>query len=502
MVYESGSSTLEHVGFGISNDKDFGFEVLQGHVAELKKGGVETFISMGGWNYNCFPALYASYSVGGYGTNTPNYWKIQKYGGGSLKGCTPANQFCYVCEPPSENTSISDFGIFPEPQYSKTFQTATAYVEKMAAGSNPPKWDYDMIPGGQWTDTKTGIAYTVPGIGLYNTMKRDPYQDLVYLAKDLGAAGVDIDYEEMWHADYFKYGSQPGPFELPQTAFKYAAILKDVAENIVHIYPACKLSTAAAAVGAWSGKWWGGNLKGVWLLVKQQYPDLMDFLTAGANAGGVNVMSYDLSKNENFHECPDAGDCPLVAQVKFYMDTYSAAGIPANVGFEIGTPAYPSAVNDAADQLPLTKADLADIVSSSLGPGKSGFFWELFKPPASTCNASPEEVAQAICNSVSPGSARCKGTIPDPLGPSPAPPGPPGPCPGPTPPGPPPPPPPFPPPGPSPPPPPPPGPAKTCHAVPGGGATDTWCDENCNHDPPDCPANLCTCTGAVKAVLW
>jgi len=36
-----------------------------------------------------------------------------------------------------------------------------------------------MIPGGQWTDTKTGIAYTVPGVGLYNTMKRDPYQDLV-----------------------------------------------------------------------------------------------------------------------------------------------------------------------------------------------------------------------------------------------------------------------------------------------------------------------------------
>ena len=226
----------------------------------------------------------------------------------------------------------------------------------------------------------------------------------------------------------------------------------------------------------------------------------MGFLTAGANAGGVNVMTYDLSKNENFHECPDAGDCPLAAQVKFYMDTYSAAGIPANVVFEIGTPAYPSVVNDAADQLPLTKADLADIVSSSLGPGKSGFFWELFKAPASTCNASPEEVAQAICNSVLPGSARCKGTIPDPLGPSPAPPGPPGPCPGPTPPGPPPP--PSPPPGPSPPPPPPPGPAKTCHAVPGAGATDTWCDENCNHDPPNCPANLCTCTGAVKAALW
>ena len=25
-----------------------------------------------------------------------------------------------------------------------------------------------------------------------------------------------------------------------------------------------KLSTAAGAVGAWSGNWWGGNLKGLW----------------------------------------------------------------------------------------------------------------------------------------------------------------------------------------------------------------------------------------------
>lgn len=55
------------------------------------------------------------YSVGGYGTSTPNYWKIQKFGGGSLAGCTEANQWCYVCEPPSENTTLAAFSIFPEP---------------------------------------------------------------------------------------------------------------------------------------------------------------------------------------------------------------------------------------------------------------------------------------------------------------------------------------------------------------------------------------------------
>lgn len=51
------------------------------------------------------------------------------------------------------------------------------------------------------------------------------------------------------------------------------------------------------------------------------------------------VDRYDLSKNENFHECPDPTDCPLEAQVNFYMSTYATANIPANVGFEIGRPA-------------------------------------------------------------------------------------------------------------------------------------------------------------------
>jgi hypothetical protein len=39
---------------------------------------VEVFLSMGGWDYNCFPFMYAHYSVGGYGTTTPNFWTIQK----------------------------------------------------------------------------------------------------------------------------------------------------------------------------------------------------------------------------------------------------------------------------------------------------------------------------------------------------------------------------------------------------------------------------------------
>ena len=49
-----------------------------------------------------------------------------------------------------------------------------------------------------------GVTVIVPGYTEWLAAKRDPYQDLVYLAKDLGVWGVDLDYEEMWHADVFK----------------------------------------------------------------------------------------------------------------------------------------------------------------------------------------------------------------------------------------------------------------------------------------------------------
>ena len=40
---------------------------------------------------------------------------------------------------------------------------------------------------------------------------------------------------------------------------------------------------------------WGGNLKGIWLNMNQYYPDLMSYVSS---TGGINVMTYDLSDNE------------------------------------------------------------------------------------------------------------------------------------------------------------------------------------------------------------
>lgn len=408
LVYEPNSFTLEFTGLNVSTSGDFGFAEIKSYTQTLQQAGVEVFLSMGGWNYNCYPYFYMRYSVGGYGTSTPNYWKIQQYGNGDMSQCNESNQYCYVCEPPAEGTSMDNFQIFPEPSHSSTWSQAKNWVQ--SAAPVPPVWNEDMIPGSQYVDKSTGISTKVPGNNMYVTLGRDPYQDIVYLAKDLGVAGIDLDYEEFWHADFFKTGS--GPWNLTQTVYKYSAIAYDIATNIKAIQPNLKLSTAAGAVGAWQGNWWGGNLKGVWYYAKQWFPFIIDFMTTSENAGGINVMSYDLSDNPQFHECPDDNSCPLDAQVAFYMNTYQQAGIVAAVGYEISTPAYPDKTHDPSHQLPLTTTMLSNIITNTQSKSSSGFLWELYKPADSSDHATATQTAQAICKTVMPSSPRCSGSIP------------------------------------------------------------------------------------------
>ena len=137
---------------------------------------------MGGWNYNCFPYMYARYSVGGYGMDTPNYYKIQQFGGGDINKCVESNQFCYVCEPPSEGTSLNDFQIFPEPEHSDTWQQATQMVTAHANSSFPPKWNYDMVcdhSAHLLHCFALGFDEIVPSISLYFKLTCYPFSILV-----------------------------------------------------------------------------------------------------------------------------------------------------------------------------------------------------------------------------------------------------------------------------------------------------------------------------------
>lgn len=199
------------------------------------------------------------------------------------------------------------------------------------------------------------------------------YNNIVQLASDLDVTGIDIDYEEFWHADLNSYswkltpdeisipasnieyintemltalgkGEQvyndnmtikPGAESLPRmmqdTEKKLAAIIASISQSIAVIKPELKLSLAAPATGGipnmsanwgtnghtaytYGGAWWGGNLYGLIYNVALRHPSLINKLSS------IGIMSYDLSEND----C--GGDtnlpCDLAGQVEFYYSSF------------------------------------------------------------------------------------------------------------------------------------------------------------------------------------
>ena len=207
---------------------------------------------------------------------------------------------------------------------------------------------------------------------------QNSYQAVVQLAKDLGAAGVDLDYEEMWHADkYLRHWNNSqfitalsqwgktaqdaqntydamsysdlltnysttdnyGPYVMPLTVAKFVGIVNDLATARAQIFPLMKLSTAAPPVGAipvmtpqnsdvfavqHGGLWWGGNLKGLIYEAEMSSPGILD------NFDSINVMTYDLGAGSKSCGSPLPYNCDLQSQVEFFMSTYSTwlKGIP------------------------------------------------------------------------------------------------------------------------------------------------------------------------------
>ena len=83
-------------------------------------------------------------------------------------------------------------------------------MEKWAANSPTPVWHPELLPGKAYADKASGLTSIVPGSGKFDELGRDPYRDFVSLAHDLGCSGIDLDYEEFWHADTFKTVAQGG----------------------------------------------------------------------------------------------------------------------------------------------------------------------------------------------------------------------------------------------------------------------------------------------------
>jgi hypothetical protein len=112
LVYVPSSNTLCSTGLNASSTGDCGFAVVKSAIAALAASGIDVLLSMGGWDGSCWPLPYTVYSVGGYGTSTPNYFKIQQYCNGQISNASPANEFCYTCEPPSANETMNNFAMF------------------------------------------------------------------------------------------------------------------------------------------------------------------------------------------------------------------------------------------------------------------------------------------------------------------------------------------------------------------------------------------------------
>ena len=197
------------------------------------------------------------------------------------------------------------------------------------------------------------------------------YQNLVNLTNDLGAAGIDLDYEEFWHADLNShiwtvpdsyaakelakkypnndipydaliehFGSEPAyseggaigtgsPGIMPDTVEKFGDIIKTIHHNIKQINPSLKISAALPAVGStpimmskwgldsnttydFGAPWYHGNLKGLMYELAQQDVDTANMIDSMA------VMSYDLSKENGQYIGKDG----LAGQVAFYMNEY------------------------------------------------------------------------------------------------------------------------------------------------------------------------------------
>lgn len=388
----------EHDGQGVA-----AFNQLKEAAALSKQKNIQTFLSVGGWNYSC---------------------NFEVFG----ESCGAAST--------AENGIKYDW--FPDPTDPTQAETAKIAYSNLVKltndlGLDGIDFDYEEF----WHADQYAVNWGPSSSGEWSSD----------IAQQILAAGGPT-YENL-----MKFGTNSGAaYVMPKTIDKVDAILHAIADN-----PAAShllFATAAPPVGARpitgfvygdnypdiytkGGVWWKGNLKGLWYELADKDKDIV------SRFDSLGLMTYDLC-GDNAQMCAPYGGGPLdlAGQVAAYMKDYSvwlasdspkAASLTVNnigkvsflpakfkigskiqFGFEVNQPAYPK---NASGQLQLTNA-LVDTITQQQKNSGGVIIWQMYsKQNASVPGAtSVRYTIQKSCEAFLNGDSRydCNADFPSP----------------------------------------------------------------------------------------
>lgn len=327
------------LGYFDQNDEDGksvdAFNLLKKAATLSKQKNIQTFLSVGGWNYSCNDKI--------------------------------SGVFC------GPNTGRYDY--FPDPTDPKETEKAQLSYSNLVKlvndlGIQGIDFDYEEF----WHADKYAVHWGPSSTGEWSTT----------IGNDILHAGGPT-YDNLMQ---FGVADSGAAFVMPKTVNKVAAILHEIADN-----PAAQnlqFATAAPPVGGRpitgfvygdnypdiytkGGVWWKGNLKGLWYNLVDKDKEI------AAHFDSLGLMTYDLC-GDNAQMCAPygGGSLDLAGQVAAYINDYThwlktadteatlevsnigkVTFLPATYklktkiqfGFEVNKPAYPP---NPSGQLQLT----------------------------------------------------------------------------------------------------------------------------------------------------
>ncbi|MBA2711269.1 MAG: hypothetical protein H0U57_11840 [Tatlockia sp.] len=333
------------------------FNILKQAITLSRQKNIQTFLSVGGWNYSCNERIA--------GANC------------GLAG----GQYDYFPDP-------------TEPEEAEKAQLSYSNLVKLAndLGVQGIDFDYEEF----WHADRYALPWAPSSTGEWSTT----------VANSILSAGGPS------YTNLMQYGTagSGAAFVMPKTINKVSSILHEIIDN-----PAAKnllFATAVPPVGARpitgfvygdnypdiyekGGVWWKGNLKGLWYNLVSKDKDLADRFDS------LGLMTYDLCGDNALMCAPYGGAAlDLASQVSAYIKDYTTwlktsdseaslsvsnrkvSFLPAKYklkskiqfGFEVNKPAYPQNENG---QLQLTNS-LVNAILQQQKNTDGVIIWQLY----------------------------------------------------------------------------------------------------------------------------